>query len=239
MLKFFRKIRFKLLEEGFFKKYLFYAFGEILLVVIGILIAMQINNWNEARKRKMQEIKTLKELRSDLFQNLTDIKSNIIRYEKSKSSSKIILYHIENHLPYSDSLDKHFFNLIPYVQFTINQTTYENLKSIGFDLISNDSLRASISNLYAHRFSFYQKLEDRYLSEHYYNYLKPMVISQFSSYSFNTMKPRNYEQFITDPTIRQTINFSIVKMEDMQGWQFRLQKEVEKLIDQVELEVER
>ncbi len=50
MLKFFRRIRRKLLDQGNVKKYLIYAFGEIILVVVGILIALQVNNWNEARK---------------------------------------------------------------------------------------------------------------------------------------------------------------------------------------------
>ena len=50
MIKFFRKIRQQLLVENKFSKYLLYAIGEIILVVIGILIALQINNWNEVRK---------------------------------------------------------------------------------------------------------------------------------------------------------------------------------------------
>ena len=56
MLKFFRKIRKNLLETGKFRTYLFYALGEILLVVVGILIALQINNWNEGkRERKLED----------------------------------------------------------------------------------------------------------------------------------------------------------------------------------------
>ena len=50
MIKFFRKIRQKLLTENKFSKYLLYAFGEIILVIIGILIALSINNWNEEKK---------------------------------------------------------------------------------------------------------------------------------------------------------------------------------------------
>ena len=50
MIKFFRKIRQKMLTENKFNKYLIYAFGEIVLVVIGILIALQINTWNENKK---------------------------------------------------------------------------------------------------------------------------------------------------------------------------------------------
>ena len=52
MIKFFRKIRRKLLTENKISKYLLYAIGEIILVVIGILIALQVNNWNEDRKFK-------------------------------------------------------------------------------------------------------------------------------------------------------------------------------------------
>jgi len=56
MLKFFRTIRKKLIEEDNVRKYLLYAIGEILLVVIGILIALQVNNWNEERKLNLLEV---------------------------------------------------------------------------------------------------------------------------------------------------------------------------------------
>ena len=59
MIKFFRKIRQNLLSEGKTGKYFKYAIGEIVLVVIGILIALQINNWNESRKMKIEEKKML------------------------------------------------------------------------------------------------------------------------------------------------------------------------------------
>ena len=77
MIKFFRKIRQKLLSENKFSKYLIYAIGEIILVVIGILIALSINTWNENKKNKIKEIKSLTELRKDLVQNLNDINGNI------------------------------------------------------------------------------------------------------------------------------------------------------------------
>ncbi len=66
MIKFIRKIRHRLLTENKFSKYLLYAIGEILLVVIGILIALAINNWNENRKLRNQEIVYLNNLKSDI-----------------------------------------------------------------------------------------------------------------------------------------------------------------------------
>lgn len=67
MIKFFRKIRQKLLTENKFSKYLLYAIGEIILVVIGILIALQINNSNELNKQRAKEVQFLKNLKSDLI----------------------------------------------------------------------------------------------------------------------------------------------------------------------------
>ncbi|WP_242117823.1 DUF6090 family protein [Aestuariivivens sediminicola] len=66
MIKFFRRIRQRLLAENNFSKYLIYAIGEIILVVIGILIALQVNNWNENRKRNANELEYLKRLNEDI-----------------------------------------------------------------------------------------------------------------------------------------------------------------------------
>ncbi len=73
MIQFFRKIRQGLLTEKKFSKYLLYAIGEIILVVIGILIALQINNWNEQRKIKNAEIEILQNLETELISNLDEL----------------------------------------------------------------------------------------------------------------------------------------------------------------------
>ena len=81
MIKFFRKIRQKLLTENKFSKYLLYAIGEIVLVVIGILIALQINNWNELRKANNRE--------HSLYQNiLIDLENEDIRLNSALGQYK-------------------------------------------------------------------------------------------------------------------------------------------------------
>ena len=67
-------------------KYFKYAIGEIILVVIGILIALQINNWNENRKQTALEIKHLKELKSDIVETLKDAKYDAKLYENDIQS---------------------------------------------------------------------------------------------------------------------------------------------------------
>ena len=75
MIKFFRKIRYDLLEKNKTSKYLKYAIGEIVLVVIGILIALQINNWNERRLEANQEKITLSNLNEEFQDNLRNLDS--------------------------------------------------------------------------------------------------------------------------------------------------------------------
>jgi hypothetical protein len=70
MIPFFRKIRRGLLSENKVSKYLLYARGEIVLVVIGILIALQINNWNETQKNKRAETQVLSSLLQEFEENL-------------------------------------------------------------------------------------------------------------------------------------------------------------------------
>jgi len=77
MINFFRHIRQKLLSENRFSKYLLYAIGEIILVVIGILIALQINNWNDLRKEKTIERKYLEALKDEYESNLQVLTSTI------------------------------------------------------------------------------------------------------------------------------------------------------------------
>ena len=79
MIKFFRKIRQNLLSEGKTGRYFKYAIGEIILVVIGILIALQINNWNESNKLKKEETLYLKRLKTDLEKDTLYYNNNIDR----------------------------------------------------------------------------------------------------------------------------------------------------------------
>ena len=66
MIKFFRKIRYNLMSDNKTGKYFKYAIGEIILVVLGILIALQINDWNETRKARLKEIEILTDFKKGL-----------------------------------------------------------------------------------------------------------------------------------------------------------------------------
>jgi len=77
MIKFFRKIRKNMIKENKVSKYMLYAIGEIVLVVIGILIALSINNWNEGRKEMIEEQKLLVNLNKEFSKNLNRLEAVI------------------------------------------------------------------------------------------------------------------------------------------------------------------
>ena len=81
MITLFRRIRQKLIESGSATKYLFYAVGEIALVMIGILLALQVNNWNEERKEGEQEQRVIASLHNEFRENLKQLDIDITRAE--------------------------------------------------------------------------------------------------------------------------------------------------------------
>jgi hypothetical protein len=148
MIKFFRKIRQRLLTENKFSKYLIYAIGEIVLVMIGILLALQVNNWNENRKAKIQELKILQNLKKSLEKDSKYTQWSIETYDLARNSMDYLIEHMEKDLPYKDSLKYHFANMTFDWGLKFDFSSYEELKSIGSSIISNDSLRSNIIGYY-------------------------------------------------------------------------------------------
>ena len=91
MITLFRRLRQKLIASGSVTKYLLYAIGEILLLVIGILIALQVNNWNEVRKEYEEERETVERLRAEFVNNLDELRIDIERVQRSLDASRIFL----------------------------------------------------------------------------------------------------------------------------------------------------
>lgn len=148
MLKFFRKIRKRLLNRSSIGKYLLYALGEIILVVIGILIALQINTWNENRKLRDKEIAMLINFQESLKEDKAELELVIPSNDRVRNSIDLLVHHIENGLSYQDSLKYHFFNSTVKWIPNFQTSAFENLKSEGITLISNDNLRQAIVDYY-------------------------------------------------------------------------------------------
>ena len=142
MIKFFRKIRQNLLIENKTGKYFKYAIGEIILVVIGILIALSINNWNDNRKNRISERKLLDNIHRDFVQNKIQFDTvKAINYRNLATlNSRIALFPIER-----DSAKISAFQSYPPVQGISYNPYSSSIKSVinsnSLELIQDEELR--------------------------------------------------------------------------------------------------
>ena len=145
MIKFFRKIRQNLLMENKTGKYFKYAIGEIVLVVIGILIALQINNWNEYRIQLHKEIKSLEILKSEFQNNQETLKKSISIHEKRNTAIKTLLFKDLNLYKISQ-LDSIYKLAIYGHTYNPSLSAYNSLVSSGeLNYLRNDSLKIKLS----------------------------------------------------------------------------------------------
>ena len=147
MIKFFRKIRQGLLTENKFNKYLIYAIGEIVLVVIGIFIALQLNNWNTNRLLKNEELQLLESLHQEFSENLLVFDDVYKKHLNRKKSIEILMT--------SEIEELHLDSLRALTRISHNNYTYDPYQGIyrsiinsgKIELISNYSLKQKISKL--------------------------------------------------------------------------------------------
>ena len=147
MIKFFRKIRQNLLSEGKTGKYLKYAIGEIILVVIGILIALQLNNFNEIKKNDVFEKEILSQIQENLNNDRSVLKDIEINFSKAISSSDKIL-NAKVSQKTEDSIKFWLGAIIQFDRFQPLSNAYEVMKSNGLDRISNKKLRFLLGRYY-------------------------------------------------------------------------------------------
>ena len=154
MIKLFRNIRQSLFNEGKTSKYFKYAIGEIILVVIGILIALQINTWNEQRKTNKQERLYLNRLLSENKEDLITFNRNIKDLEKGITTIEALSKTLNTKNILDSSLvavaNDYFGYGSIYPIFTSSTSTFDDLASTGnLKDISNTLLRDQLVKHYA------------------------------------------------------------------------------------------
>lgn len=148
MIKFFRRIRQRLLTENKFTKYILYAIGEIVLVVIGILIALQINNWNEGRKDQAEAIKILKKLQSEFEINKTELDASRHFHEQQYLATVQIeeLFNPNHSIP-ADTITNLLKQAFIDWKFEPRQSITTSAMASGkIALLNNDSLIDNLNN---------------------------------------------------------------------------------------------
>tara|TARA_R110002073_G_scaffold139232_2_gene289234 strand:+ start:11447 stop:12145 length:699 start_codon:yes stop_codon:yes gene_type:complete len=137
-----------MIQENKVSKYMLYAIGEIVLVVIGILIALSINNWNENRKLQNEELNLLLEVKSNLEITLNNFRNDTLINTKNILQLRKIEHYIDTDLPYNTELDAAFGMFGQWQSPYPITTAYTTLKTKGLDIISKEYLRNNIVTMY-------------------------------------------------------------------------------------------
>lgn len=157
MLRLVRKLRLQQAADS--KNFWVFTITEFILVILGILIALQIENWNQNRQVRKLESVLLNELLLNLNTDYEDIRFNINALNIVLNSSEIVLSQLEEKSPYNDSLEYHFGELTKATIFNKNLSAFESIKSIGLDIIKNNTLRQQISYLYSVKYDIIERIE--------------------------------------------------------------------------------
>lgn len=244
MIKFFRKIRQKLLSEGKTGKYLQYAIGEIVLVVIGILIALQINNWNEGRKEFRKSKALLQEFKRDLARDT--VESNYVtgKLEHRIAIGAWALHKISYDTSHLDSLKLVFFS--PYHQLPMTDRTFNKLQnSENPNLTGFENLQNNLTKYYTDT----KYLLDAFNEEEKYNAMYHEInqvirqkteknLSGFPMLPIEKESPENLISFAQSIEGRNYIKQTYVRRKSMIKYFKRVKKEAQKLIKQINTSLE-
>lgn len=144
MITLFRKTRQKLLNQNQMGKYFKYALGETILVMVGILLALQVNNWNEARKDRNKETAILQQLHKEFQKNLQEFEQVKVNQDRTFQSGRIVFRNLDKmHIPiHRDSVYRYSTRMFGGYTYYPSGGVIESLISSGdFKLIQNDTLR--------------------------------------------------------------------------------------------------
>jgi len=190
---------------GFFtkkgiKKNLFYYFGEIIVIVIGIFIAIQLNNWNENRKNEIEEKRILRQVLLDLKTEkyvLEDVKQRM-----KKNREYLINVRFNSSKKNLDSIYIHLSSI--FIHYPMN-SEYVNLKSSGkLGLLSNNKLRYNIVNYYEVYYKLYEELEEAHMKK-YYDEIQPYFDNEFPSDTTLLMDPNIVAEKLKDKKFKNIL----------------------------------
>lgn len=228
-MRLFRKIRRKLLLSGKIRNYVIYALGEILLIVIGVLIAWKINNLNELRKNRIVELKIYQSLNEELNSNLVLLNASIVSYTENTKIIENTIDNIIDKLP-SKLTEKEKRSII-YVNFKPTKLHYGAVNSINttnkFEFIESDMLKDLIA-AYPNELDNFQSQETK-IENIIVNRLQPAIekyvslidmltqrefkVSSVDSFSTNSnyaqlLKSRAYQNSLVDRLLQTEIQLT-------------------------------
>lgn len=148
MIKFFRKIRYDLMEKNKTGKYLKYAIGEIILVVIGILIALQINNWNEKKNSLTQAKEHLETIKLNLKDDIIQAKNLLSETKTTLEYSNDFLEQFKTLKPFDNNIQMYMIYLMYERNLEVNESGFSTLLNSNGMTYLDGKLQVKILDYY-------------------------------------------------------------------------------------------
>ncbi|WP_179345368.1 DUF6090 family protein [Winogradskyella ursingii] len=162
------------MEQNKTGRYFKYAIGEIILVVIGILIALQINNWNEQRKQKQQETTYYCKILEDLKADIVNIDISILSLDSRQEKAKTLLTNLLKVQNDKTILIKDYIPSLRSTRFVSTRAAIEDITSSGkLEILKNDAIKSAILKFYTHQDNSLTVISDNHnqLSQHIFDYI--------------------------------------------------------------------
>ena len=197
------------MEKNKTGKYLKYAIGEVVLVVIGILIALQINNWNESKNDKIYENKVLNEMLAALIRDSLFTETIKTRIQIRDSAIANLLKYLKSGVVETDSI---FIENLKAantgIKISFDNGAYETLKSKGLEFIRNETLRSLIVNIYEVHLPRNEIFGDEMRSDYIYEKIeKELEIL----YDLNIESHDNFNRMIESVTLNSIEKINALK----------------------------
>ena len=201
MINFFRRIRKKLANDNKPLKYMRYAIGEIVLVVIGILIALQVNNWNEDYKESLAIKNVLIEIKEDLIQDKAELERNIELRTEDFEAQKRIIKVLETNMGFNENVRSDLGRIHLARNVFSSSKGYDLLKELNLGALRDKELRILLTRYYerdialVHREYADDKLE-------FESFWLPYVRMHFKEWVFGDYAlPHDYSHILNDQTL--------------------------------------
>lgn len=231
MLNFLRKFR----RNQMNSKYLKYAIGEIFLVIIGILIALAVTDWNEGRIDRQREHKKLRQIQRGLETDLALLDSMYQRDMTALTKVQLLDSLLKNPRKESNEYYYPLFGTVYGIRsIEVSSAYYEDLKSFGFDRMKNDSLKLQLIHVFEDN---YRELNDLRASESSINQVnRPYYLENFYDLQFFTSAiPINIDKVWNDKYYHNLVFYRKTNLEVNQMMIYKKAKsEMAKLVQKIE-----
>jgi hypothetical protein len=248
MIKFFRKIRQKMLTENKFSKYLIYAIGEIILVVIGILIALAINNWNEESKIQKSINNHLTILKQNLLEDQIQLKELKQYMTENVHYSDSTMLQIRTNIPVNNKIKKYLVKLVLEYQFSPNTNAIETITQSNEIPSLKSDLQTAVLNYYAliERTKEREHISNTQIQTKYENHLNneyPEVFQKDNDWEFiktfykndpRTILPINETKLLADKKLESLLVSRYFQSVALQGFYGELIESSDKILKLLE-----